>query len=88
MFRKLWSLKEAFVKARGDGLAFPLDSVEFAIAAGQAPTAKVGGAAQADWCAHCSHWRCCVSDLAFVCRSFSLQQLGPTQPDGSHWVRN
>ena len=29
-FRRAWSLKEAFVKARGDGLAFELRRVEFA----------------------------------------------------------
>ncbi|KAG8468804.1 hypothetical protein KFE25_007322 [Diacronema lutheri] len=32
-FRQLWSLKEAFIKARGDGLAFhPLSRIEFTLA--------------------------------------------------------
>ena len=29
--RRLWSLKEAFVKATGEGLGFPLGDAEFAI---------------------------------------------------------
>mmetsp|Transcript_22055 Transcript_22055/g.61211 ORF Transcript_22055/g.61211 Transcript_22055/m.61211 type:complete len:319 (-) Transcript_22055:257-1213(-) len=29
MFRRLWSLKEAFVKARGDGIAFDLGQADF-----------------------------------------------------------
>ncbi len=29
IFRRSWSLKEAFVKARGDGIVFPLNECEF-----------------------------------------------------------
>lgn len=64
-FRRLWSLKEAYVKARGDGLAFaPLSRAEFELltedgldaddadassAAGAAATLRVDGCAQAEW---------------------------------------
>lgn len=34
VFRRYWSMKEAFVKARGDGLAFALERVEFKPQAG------------------------------------------------------
>ncbi|EFN51313.1 hypothetical protein CHLNCDRAFT_55270 [Chlorella variabilis] len=35
-FRKFWSLKEAFVKATGEGLGFELGNTEFAISGGTA----------------------------------------------------
>jgi 4'-phosphopantetheinyl transferase len=42
-FRKLWSLKEAFTKARGDGLGFPFKRCEFTLG-GTHPTAPARGA--------------------------------------------
>ena len=45
-FRRAWSLKEAFVKARGDGLAFELRRVEFAFC--DPPHARAAAEAAAD----------------------------------------
>lgn len=82
-FRQLWSLKEAFVKARGDGLAFhPLARAEFTLRragcdgagpgeGGSEPACAEGGAAislRVDG-AEAAGW------------SFSLQQL-----PADHWV--
>ncbi|KAJ1618898.1 hypothetical protein T492DRAFT_916452 [Pavlovales sp. CCMP2436] len=48
-FRQLWSLKEAYIKARGDGLAFsPLSRAEFEIGVGTA-TGRVDGEELRDW---------------------------------------
>eukprot|EP00967_Tisochrysis_lutea_P118651 scaffold192973_cov34-Tisochrysis_lutea.AAC.3 len=46
IFRKLWSLKEAFTKARGDGLGFPFKRCEFTLG-GSHPlaTARIGALA-------------------------------------------
>ena len=42
-FRSQWSLKEAFVKARGDGLSFALRRVEFCPSTPRAPLPEVAG---------------------------------------------
>ena len=64
-FRKLWSLKEAFVKARGDGIAFELVKCEFELCSGKGglDTARVAvdGIPRTDWAffVHplaCGHW--------------------------------
>jgi len=51
VFQQLWSLKEAYVKARGDGIAFELRRAEFEILPGPPPTARlrVDGAPQRGW---------------------------------------
>ncbi|KAG1661534.1 hypothetical protein FOA52_000044 [Chlamydomonas sp. UWO 241] len=70
-FQRLWSLKEAFVKARGDGLGFePLSRAEFSFTRrpedggldGSSASVAVDGVRQPSW-------------------SFELQRLG-----GDHWV--
>ena len=48
-FRKLWSLKEAFVKARGDGLALELGRAEFALL-GSGARVRLDGLEQPHWC--------------------------------------
>jgi 4'-phosphopantetheinyl transferase len=48
-FQRLWSLKEAFVKARGDGLALELGRLDFCME-GEAITVELDGIAQPDWC--------------------------------------
>lgn len=42
-FRRQWSLKEAFVKARGDGLGFALRRVEFCLRKPRAPPPEAAG---------------------------------------------
>ena len=42
-FRNQWSLKEAFVKARGDGLGFALRRVEFCLCEPRAPLPEAAG---------------------------------------------
>lgn len=59
VFRRLWSLKEAYIKARGDGLAFPLDRCAFELHGGgdggevvssrAAATLRVDGVVQVAW---------------------------------------
>ena len=69
-FRMLWSLKEAFVKARGDGIAFePLSRCDFTLhgsassgAAVETASVSVDGQPRAEW-------------------RFFVQQL-----PGGHWV--
>ena len=55
-FQKVWSLKEALVKARGDGLAYELGHAEFCVR-GDTATVCLDGVPQAHWCgfvfAHC-----------------------------------
>jgi 4'-phosphopantetheinyl transferase len=51
-FLTYWTLKEAYVKARGDGLAIPLDSFAFTLAPPAPPTIAFGPGAPddpADW---------------------------------------
>lgn len=49
-FQKLWSLKEAFVKARGDGLGFePLSRACFTLGHGSIASLKVDGTPQPRW---------------------------------------
>lgn len=48
-FRKLWSLKEAFVKARGDGLKLELGRAEFALLDNGARV-RLDGLEQPHWC--------------------------------------
>jgi 4'-phosphopantetheinyl transferase len=61
-FRKLWSLKEAFVKATGEGLGFPLAAAEFHLSGcGRTATVAVRGAPQPGWRFHVhelggGHW--------------------------------
>lgn len=50
-FRRHWSLKEAFVKATGEGLGFELKHVEFRIA-GTTATASVRGTPLHGWVFH------------------------------------
>ena len=40
VFFDYWTLKEAYIKARGLGLALPLDQFAFALAAGSPPTIR------------------------------------------------
>ncbi|GAB4820177.1 hypothetical protein N2152v2_007223 [Parachlorella kessleri] len=47
-FRRLWSLKEAYVKATGEGLGFDLGKAEFKLS-GCTATVKVDGKAQPRW---------------------------------------
>ncbi|KAI3430442.1 hypothetical protein D9Q98_005037 [Chlorella vulgaris] len=59
-FRKLWSLKEAFVKATGEGLGFELGNAEFIIT-GRTATVSVKGEPRPDWTFHLhelgnGHW--------------------------------
>ena len=58
-FRKLWSLKEAFVKARGDGLALELGRAEFVLEGSKA-TVKLDGLEQ-------PHWRVCRPHIVCLC---------------------
>ncbi|PSC73182.1 L-aminoadipate-semialdehyde dehydrogenase-phosphopantetheinyl transferase-like [Micractinium conductrix] len=60
-FRKLWSLKEAFVKAMGLGLGYELGDVEFALNGGSTATASVQGSPHREWAFHLhqlggGHW--------------------------------
>ena len=48
-FQKIWSLKEAFVKARGDGLAFDLAQLDFCISPGDSASVRVNGVLAVDW---------------------------------------
>lgn len=48
-FQKIWSLKEAFVKARGDGLAFDLAQLDFCISPGDQAVVRVNGVLADDW---------------------------------------
>ncbi|KAL4422721.1 hypothetical protein ABPG75_008918 [Micractinium tetrahymenae] len=59
-FSKMWALKEAYVKATGEGLGFDLGKVEFSISGGTA-TASLCGMPQRDWAFHlhelgAGHW--------------------------------
>jgi len=60
VFRKLWSLKEAYTKARGDGLGFKFSRCEFALGGGhpargephkkvELASVRVDGAARPEW---------------------------------------
>ncbi|PRW32899.1 L-aminoadipate-semialdehyde dehydrogenase-phosphopantetheinyl transferase-like [Chlorella sorokiniana] len=60
MFRKLWSLKEAFVKATGEGLGFELGLIEFQLD-GSTASASVRGEPAEGWAFHLhelgqGHW--------------------------------
>ena len=76
--RALWSLKEAYVKARGDGLGFDLSRATF----GWAPAAAADPAADppaeailmVDGVPQSAAWR------------FTMQKLGGRAADGCHWV--
>lgn len=48
-FRRHWALKEAFVKARGDGVATELGAYEFSIAPGRPPSLSLNGVPAPDW---------------------------------------
>lgn len=50
-FRKLWSLKEAYTKARGDGLAFEFNKCEFTIAPPHLARSFSGGGQDVEVCA-------------------------------------
>ncbi|KAL4448944.1 hypothetical protein ABPG77_007661 [Micractinium sp. CCAP 211/92] len=59
-FSKLWALKEAYVKATGEGLGFDLGKVEFSIS-GNTATASLLGLPQQEWAFHlhelgAGHW--------------------------------
>ncbi|CAG9461508.1 unnamed protein product [Pedinophyceae sp. YPF-701] len=74
MFQTLWSLKEAFVKARGDGLAFDFHRASFRprvpVGRNGAPgtcaclpwtgpvEVEVDGVLRSDWALHVAHPRC------------------------------
>ena len=70
-FRRFWSLKEAYTKARGDGIAFDFGRCDFELGVATAGTVgqpvrvahvKVDGKALAGWC-------------------FYIQEL-----EGNHWI--
>lgn len=72
VFRRHWSMKEAFVKGRGDGLGFELGRCEFRPrdeADPKCPTADVvvDGQMNFEW-------------------AFKLQPIGAQQEFGSHWI--
>ena len=50
-FRQHWSLKEAFTKARGDGIAFEFSRIEFSLfgGGGEGGTAAAAAATAASW---------------------------------------
>jgi 4'-phosphopantetheinyl transferase len=51
-FMDLWTLKEAYIKARGMGLSLPLDSFAFSLVSGRAPEIAFRdnpGGSPADW---------------------------------------
>ena len=52
-FITFWTLKEAYVKALGVGLSYPLDDVVFSVAADEAVEARVAGRRLAGW--HFTH---------------------------------
>ncbi|GMH38682.1 hypothetical protein BSKO_06566 [Bryopsis sp. KO-2023] len=59
-FQRHWSLKEAFVKARGDGLGFPLQSCEFRFPKGlwqNTATLYIDGSFQTRWRFHLEELR-------------------------------
>eukprot|EP00397_Hematodinium_sp_SG-2012_P022302 GEMP01023095.1.p1 GENE.GEMP01023095.1~~GEMP01023095.1.p1 ORF type:complete len:329 (+),score=45.28 GEMP01023095.1:284-1270(+) len=72
MFQRFWSCKEAFVKARGDGLVYPFDRIEFDLTwrdeRDEEPlevTVKVDGKKDLRWrlhqtCLPSTHWVTCA----------------------------
>jgi len=71
VFRRHWSMKEAYVKGRGDGLGFELGKCEFHPGQGgnrsQTATVVVEGMPAPQW-------------------KFFLEPLGPEHKSGRHWV--
>lgn len=51
-FRQLWSLKEAYVKATGEGLGFDLGKTEFTLSSNTTATVAVQGIPQPQWIFH------------------------------------
>jgi 4'-phosphopantetheinyl transferase len=49
-FQRIWSLKEALVKARGDGLAYELGRAEFTVHEDGAASVLLDSAPQRHWC--------------------------------------
>jgi hypothetical protein len=88
-FQQIWSLKEALVKARGDGLAYELSRAAFSLGEHGAASVLLDDAPQPNWCDR----RCGGIGrhaLMLACRlrrAFTVQQLGPTREDGAHWAR-
>jgi len=86
MFYRCWTQKEAYVKATGDGLHFPLDEFEVALASGDPPTLRrVGGSPDeaARWTLYELHsWPGYAAALAveghdvrITCRDWSADSL-------------
>ena len=83
-FQRVWSCKEAFVKARGDGLALELGRTDFWFGPGGVRV-SLDGVVQPDWCVmlgSMQHSRC----SAVPPRSFCCEKLGTSSSAGQHWV--
>jgi phosphopantetheinyl transferase len=77
-FRKIWSLKEAFVKARGDGLGLELGRVDFALAGDV--SVRLDGALLPDWSVHDDP--ICASSHAGYLQGVHIPDTGRQQRDG------
>jgi hypothetical protein len=92
-FQRIWSLKEAMVKARGDGLAYDLGRAEFTVHDGGTASLLLDSAPQRHWCGSLSHVTHALAmltqTLPRVCtlRAFNVEQLGPATAKGTHWAR-
>ena len=81
MFQRHWALKEAFVKARGDGVAFGLRNAEFDFGSNiwsNSPQLRLKGIIQKE---SSLPPEAPIAHLSAFRWSFSLHEL-----PGSHWV--